>query len=214
MHEHTARITRATYTHTHTKADYNTAANWPLSATANGPQSRLYFLRSLPLPSPPQHWQLLPNEAHSLPSRPCDNEALPRTAGNQGAMSTARSWPPEQACFPSFTERAKAAPHCLGGERILASGNCPCPILKLSWNSVGASRAYICAYSWMCTHQREHTCGQAYTYTYTHTHTRMHNVEENYKWYIHVTEKRILTVVNLSFTTNLNIREDKQTSPA
>lgn len=168
MHEctHTqARITRA-HTRAHTqKADYNTAANWPLSATANGPQSRLYFLCFFPLPLPPQHWQLLPNEAHSLPSRPCDNEALPRTTGNQGAMSTARSWPPERACFPSFTERAKAAPHCLGGERILASGNCPCPILKLSWNSVEDSCAYICAYSWMCTHQRECTCRQASTHT-------------------------------------------------
>lgn len=140
--------------HAHTEADYNSAANWPLSATADGPQSRLYFICSFPLPSPPQQWQLLPNEAHSLPSRPCDNEALPRTTGNQGAMSTAWSWPPERACFPSFTKRAKAAPHCLGGERILASGNCPCPILTLSWNSVEASCAYICAYSWMRTHQQ------------------------------------------------------------
>lgn len=126
------------------------AANWPLSATANGAQSRFYFICSFPLPSPPQQWQLLPNEPHSLPSRPCDNEALPRTTGNQGAMSTARSWPPERACFPSFTKRAKAAPHCLGGEWILASGNCPCPILTLSWNSAEASCAYICAYSWTC----------------------------------------------------------------
>lgn len=163
MHEHTQA--KITHVRTHTKAQtIITAANWPLSATANGPQRRLYFLCSLP--SPPQHWQLLPNEAHSLPSRPCDNEALPRTAGNQGAMSTARSWPPERACFPSFTERAKAAPHCLGGERILASGNCPCPKLKLSWNSVEASCAYVRIHQ--CTHSSE----TAHVDRHTHTHTQ------------------------------------------
>lgn len=152
-------------THTH-KVDLETSANWPLSPSANGLKSRFYFLCRFPLPSPPQHWQLLPNEAHSLPSRPCDNEALPRTTGNQGAMSTAWSWPPEWACFPSFTARAKAAPHCLGGEQILASGNCPCPILKLSCNRAEASLAYICAYSWACTHQWERWFWQAHTNTH------------------------------------------------
>lgn len=58
-------------------------------------------------------------------------------------MSTARSWPPEQARFSSFTERAKAAPHCLGGEQILASGNNPCPILTLSWKHVEVFHAYV-----------------------------------------------------------------------
>lgn len=33
---------------------------------------------------------------------------------------------------PRSQREQKAAPHCLGGERIVASGNRPCPILKVS----------------------------------------------------------------------------------
>lgn len=44
------------HTHTHSthnaRAGYSATANWPLSATADRPQSRLYFICSFPMPSP------------------------------------------------------------------------------------------------------------------------------------------------------------------
>lgn len=41
---HTHRPKSHTHTRAHTNADHNAGANWPLSATANGSQSRLYLL--------------------------------------------------------------------------------------------------------------------------------------------------------------------------
>lgn len=41
--------------------------------------------------------------------------------------------------------KANAAPHCLEGERLVASGDCPYPILKLTWNGArGFAGTHMC----------------------------------------------------------------------
>lgn len=126
-HTHTPKPTTTGRYHTCTWTHYRTVIAQP-----TGPWVPLGMdhkvgatFSAFPMPLPPQHWQLLPNEAHSLPSRPTGNEALARTTGNQGAMLTAQSWPPKRTSFLSFTERAKSCTLLFGWRADPGFGELP-----------------------------------------------------------------------------------------